>query len=111
MNSFISLFRLIIISIIMFNLNYIIGFSTFFIITVSFFIFKYANNYYLKNISNVEKGYMIYFDDTEDTINGKIEIINYFAFNKENKRNYTLYDKIKRKKSYEILFNLKMMKS
>ncbi|WP_036225296.1 ATP-binding cassette domain-containing protein [Mesoaciditoga lauensis] len=87
MTGIVNLFRLIVLTTLFFLLDWIIGIVSVGVIISSLLIYKYGNDYYLKNNAYFVEKSRKYLSDVEDTLNGKEEIENFRAFEYEKTRN------------------------
>lgn len=98
MTGIINLYKLVVITIIIFSLDIVIGFCALILSIISFFVYKYANRYYMKENSKIFNKSMNYYSDIEDTFSGKNEIESYNSFDYEINRNSLKYENIKKHK-------------
>ncbi|AZR72388.1 ABC transporter [Anoxybacter fermentans] len=96
MTGIINLARLIVLTILITYIDKISGVSSFIVVIVSILIYKYGNNYYLKNNAKFIEKKRQYLSDVEDTIFGKEEIENFGTFDYEEKRHNALTEELRK---------------
>lgn len=87
MTGVINLIRLIVITAIIFFIDKTIGVASTILIIISFYIYKYGNEYYIRNKKDFIEKKMGYLSGVEDTIVNKEEVHVLKAFSYEKNRN------------------------
>ncbi len=96
MSGIVNLFRLVVLTILFFWIDWIIGFTSVGVVISSIFIYKYGNDYYLRNNKDFAEKKRKYLSDVEDTLAGKEEVENLKTFEYEKKRNEEITEKLRK---------------
>jgi ABC-type multidrug transport system fused ATPase/permease subunit len=96
MTGIVNLFRLVILTILFFLMDWIIGLASVAVIISSIFIYRYGNEYYLKNNRNFVEKKRKYLSEVEDILTGKEEVENFRAFEYEEKRNRKITEALRK---------------
>jgi ABC-type multidrug transport system fused ATPase/permease subunit len=96
MTGIVNLFRLVILTILFFLIDWIIGLASVAVIISSILVYRYGNEYYLKNNRNFVEKKRKYLSEVEDTLTGKEEVENFRAFEYEEKRNRKITEALRK---------------
>ncbi|MGC8691121.1 MAG: ATP-binding cassette domain-containing protein [Caldisericum sp.] len=96
MTGIVNLFRLIVITVLFFLMDWIIGLASIAVIIPSLLIYKYGNDYFLRNNADFVEKNRRYLSDIEDTLTGKEEIENFRSFDHEENRNKDITEHLRK---------------
>jgi len=96
MTGIINLLRLVVITVIIFYIDRIVGFLSIVLVFISVYIYRYGNKRFIEKYNPLVKKRMQYFSDVEDSFSNRDEIILLNAVSYEEKRKYSFTEILKK---------------